>query len=125
MKTLFARVAAAAVAASAISTVALAAPAGAVTCASAYKYTARDIANSAKFDATSACDGVYAGTAASFGDQVRGRFYKDGSWQFSTYSWVKVFTYEDGWDKIIGNTITGRDIKGQALNRAQNVSYLY
>lgn len=119
------RAASTVVALAAASVICAAGPADAVTCASGSKYTATDISNSAKFDATASCDGVYAGTAASFADQIRGRFYKDASWQVSSYGWVKVYTTDDGWDKVIGNTITGRDVKGQALNAAQYVSYLY
>lgn len=97
----------------------------AVACASGSKYTATSIANSTKFDATSECDGVYAGTAASRGDYVRGRFYKDGAWDTSSYGYVYVRASSDGYDKVVGNTVTGRDIKGQGANYSQSVGYLY
>lgn len=101
-------------------------PAEAVTCTKSDEYTSADLAASAKFYATSGCDGVYAGTAATHADEVRGRFYKDWEWQTSAYGWVKVFTTEDGFDKVIGNTVTDRAIKGQERYfTSQKVSYLY
>jgi hypothetical protein len=103
----------------------VAAPAEAVTCTKGTRFTSTSISSSTKFDATSACDGVYAGSASSRCDSIRGRFYNDRAWQTSTYGWVWVSTTDDGYDKVVGNTVTGRDIKGQAKNFAQNVSYLY
>lgn len=125
MKLTHRRAAALAAVTALVPVVGVAGPAQAVTCSSASKYTATSISSSTKFDATSTCDGVYAGTAATGSDNVRGRFYKDGGWQVSSYGYVYVSTSSDGWDKIIGNTTTGRDLKGQGQNRSQNVTYLY
>jgi len=102
-----------------------ASPANAVTCTSGVRYTAPAVSNSASFYATSTCDGAYAGTAAARGDWVRGRFHKGGVWETSTYGYVWVSAASDGWDKVIGNMVTGREARGQSQNYGQNVSYLY
>lgn len=97
----------------------------AVTCYLALKFTHVVIGGSQMFRASDECDGVYANTAERQADGIRGRFYKDGEWQTSSYGWVRITTNPDGIDKIVGNTIDGREIKGQARNVAQQVSYVY
>lgn len=101
------------------------APAEAATCTAGWKHTATNISNSAQFSATSTCDGAYAGTTGAISDYVRGRFHKDGSWQTSTYGYVWVSSANDGWDKVIGNMVSGRAIRGQSYTYNQGVSYLY
>lgn len=120
-----AKVSAVATAALIVPLLGITSPAQAVSCTSASHYTATSISSSTKFDATSTCDGVYAITAATYSDYVRGRYYKDSSWQVSTYGYVYVANSSDGIDKIVGNTVTGRDIKGQSLNYNQQVGYAY
>jgi hypothetical protein len=94
-------------------------------CNGAYKYTSPTLSSSTTFRATSACDGVWGVRAQVATDYVRGRFYKDGVWQLSSYGYQYITTSNDGNDKIIGNTTTGRSCKGNSYNYAQNVSYLY
>ncbi|MCW2839167.1 MAG: hypothetical protein JWR55_650 [Aeromicrobium sp.] len=125
MKKLTIKLAASIVCASTIPVVGLASAAEAVTCVYGTHYTSTESTASTQFSATSDCDGVYAGTAYSAADRVRGRFHKDGGWQISSYGFVWIYTGDDGYDKIIGNTTTGRLLKGQGDNVSQNVGYLY
>ncbi len=111
----------------AFSAVSVAPPAQAeeISCAAALKFSALTVSQSQLFRATSDCNGVYSFGVVSQTDYVRGRFYKDGSWQISSYGWVKIYEDNNGADKVVGNTITGREIKGQVKTLPQQVAYLY
>jgi hypothetical protein len=111
--------------ASAVPVFGMTSAAQAVTCAYGTHYTSTSSTASTQFSATSDCDGLYAGTAFSTADQVRGRYHKDGGWQISSYGWVQIHTGNDGYDKIIGDTVSGRLLKGQGKAHSQNVGYLY
>ncbi len=95
-------------------------------CTTAGKWTHYNLADSAKFDASSGCDGVWGVRAAQQDDPIRGRFYKDGAWQVSAYGWTFIYTANDNdVPKIIGNTINQRDIKGQGMTYGQVIYYQY
>lgn len=94
-----------------------------MSCDLGAKWTARTLSSSEKFDANAGCNGVWAIESYVYNDQVRGRFYKDGAWQTSSYSWQWVYWNGASQPKIVGNTTTGRDIKGQAANYDQYVIY--
>lgn len=96
-----------------------------VICAAAPKFSGLTVPQSQLFRATKDCNGVYAFGVYNQTDYVRGRFYKDGGWQISSYGWVKIYKENNGADKVVGNTITGREIKGQVKTVPQQVAYLY
>ncbi len=90
------------------------------------KYTSTDISFSTMFEATANCNGVYVAWVYTSPDYVRGRFYKDGSWQLSSYGWQWSSKLQgDPSKKIIGNTITGRQIKGQGYSYNQDAIYYF
>lgn len=105
--------------------IAPAAEADTITCRAAPKLTHIQVSASQLFAATGECNGVYAYGVERQTDDVRGRFYKDKKWQFSSYGWVRIRKDQNGLDKIVGNTITGREIKGQGKNVVQQVGYAY
>lgn len=125
MKHLVARALGAVAVASSLAVVAQPAPAHAVTCYAALKFTHINLSGSQLFRASDECDGVYAFGVQTRTDKIRGRFYKGGSWKVSSYGWVKIYKDNDGADKVVGNTIDGREIKGQAQTTPQQVGYLY
>lgn len=95
-------------------------------CVLGLKLTHIVVGASQNFKATSDCQGVFATGAVTKTDDVRGRFYKDGTWQVSSLGWTRIAKGDDGVvDMVVGNTITGRDIKGQAKTTVQQVGYLY
>lgn len=95
-------------------------------CVFGLKLTHITVAASQNFKATSDCQGVFATGTVTRTDDVRGRFYKDGAWQVSSLGWTRIAKGDDGAiDMVVGNTITGRDIKGQAKTTVQQVGYAY
>lgn len=101
-------------------------PADAACSTSFGKWTSYNVADSTKFDASSGCNGVWGVRAAQLDDPVRGRFLKDGAWQVSAYGWAWVYTGADNDNpRIVGDTIDGRDIKGQSFTYAQVIYYKY
>lgn len=108
-----------------VGTLLVASPASASGCDVNLKYTAKKITKSTTFKASSGCDGVWARVATKAGDQVRGRFYKNSTWQVSSYGWTKVFARLPRYEKVIDNTVTGRLCKGQARSVNQKVVYAF
>ncbi|MBM9459729.1 hypothetical protein JK386_07420 [Nocardioides sp. zg-536] len=96
-----------------------------VTCVAAPKFSHVNLSGAQLFRASGECNGVYAFGVQTRTDKIRGRFYKGGSWKISSYGWVKIYKDNNGADKVVGNTIDGREIKGQAQTTPQQVSYLY
>lgn len=103
-----------------------AAEAESFTCSLGLKMTHVSVGASQNFKATSDCDGVFATGTTQRWDDIRGRYYKDGGWKISSLGWTRVNRGDDGViDMVVGNTITGRDIKGQAKSIIQQVGYAY
>lgn len=106
--------------------VAPAAQAETFTCSFGLKMTHVSLGASQNFQATSDCQGVFATGTTQRWDDIRGRYYKDGEWKISSLGWTRVNRGDDGViDMVVGNTITGRDIKGQAKAIIQQVGYAY
>lgn len=97
--------------------------ASAVSCTAAWKWTSTTLSESTKMDATSQCDGLYAFATDVSSDYIKARYYKDGAWQTGVQGFVWITT-STGY-KILGDTVTGRDIKGQSANFKQYVFYGY
>jgi hypothetical protein len=97
--------------------------ASAVSCTAAWKWTSTTLSESTKMDATSQCDGLYAFAADVSSDYIKARYYKDGAWQTGKQGFVWITT-STGY-KILGDTVTGRDVKGQSANFKQYVFYGY
>lgn len=95
-------------------------------CATSWKTYAVNIANSTEFEANTGCDGLWAQQADVHTDMVRGRFYKEGSWQTSdTYGWKTITTAADSGGKLIGNTVTDRRLRGQSQTYTQSIQSKY
>jgi hypothetical protein len=79
-------------------------------------------ANSEVVRAGDPCGGFYANSARTYGDNVRGQYYKDGAWRQSSYGWKYVVTNRyAARKKIIGDTIANRALRGEAYTYRQDV----
>lgn len=121
------RAAAGAMAASALTVVvgvSAAAPAQA-DCVRQWKNTALNPANSETFNASIGCDGLWGIQSSEGVEMVRGQFLVDGVWRNSdTYGW-RTFTTSPAEAKLIGNTVDGRRMRGQAQWNRQDIRYRF
>lgn len=92
-------------------------------CVTNLEYTMKTPANSDKFNASTNCDGAYVQLATSNNDLVRAQ-YLDGDWIQSSYGWKDVYTTFTG-EKIVGNTIDGRRMRGETHDYNQFIKYKY
>jgi hypothetical protein len=97
--------------------------ASAATCVEGTKWTSPTLSASTKMDATANCDGLYALWTDVSADYIRARYYKDGAWQTGDKGYVWITPGQGA--KILGDTVTGRDLKGQSANFQQYVMYGY
>ncbi|MFT4216735.1 MAG: hypothetical protein QM619_06060 [Micropruina sp.] len=95
----------------------------AASCDFGIKWTSTSLSNSEKFAANAGCKGVWAHYTATYTDYIRGWYYRDGSWKKSSYGWQVVFWSGDLTPKIVGDTTTGRNSKGQSATFNQDVVY--
>lgn len=104
--------------------ISVAAPAHA-SCFEDSLWTSTNRSNSNPFNASIDCGGVWALFMGSQGaDYVKGVYLRDGVWEQSTLGWQWV-TQTAGEDKIIGNTVDGRRVKGVAQNVTGYVRYRF
>ncbi|MBO9521909.1 MAG: hypothetical protein J7518_10275 [Nocardioidaceae bacterium] len=94
-------------------------------CSTTWKTYAVSLSNSTEFDANTGCDGLWAWQADLRTDDVRGRFYKEGAWQYSTYGWKTVTTASLSGGKIVGDTVTDRRLRGQSQTYSQSIKSEY
>lgn len=95
-------------------------------CQTWWKHYAVDLVHSAEFRASADCNGLWALQTYTNTDRVRGRYYVSGEWKKSeAYGWQWVTSAAGGGEKIIGNTVTNRRLKGQSwtYNQAARSKY--
>lgn len=78
------------------------------------QYFATNPANSQTGQANAGCDGMWAARWDAPAQQVRGQYLLSPGWAMSSYGWVNITS--DTKKKIVGDTVTGRWLRGEAYS---------